>query len=1311
MKRTVTSTSSPCAADCVTLLQIVPVRIHGEDGLFRDVHALLDPGSQTSLCTSDVLTSLNITGVPSSLCLQNVEGSGVPQNSQRMKLTVSPRSDTNNHLLIEVPEAFSVPAINVNPPNITAQQKVQWKHISDLNIPDYKNVEVKLLLGANVLEAVIQEEARVGGPGQPVAVKTAFGWTLTGSIKGLIPGRHREVMFIRKGSADQELTSAVENWWTTESFGVKVNRHSLKSLEDARAEKIMEDTTRLVDGRYETGLLWRRDDIELPNNRAMAVKRLESLEKGLMRQPDKARQYQKIIQGYLDLGFARKLTCDELSEYSPRRWFLPHHGVSNPNKPGKLRLVFDAAASCGGKSLNSELLSGPDMLLSLPGVLLRFREGSIALVGDVEQMYHQVRVIGEDQASLSFLWRDLKQDKQPETYSMLVTIFGAKCSPASANYVLRRTASDHEAESDGSRRAADAVRRNFYMDDFLKAEHSIEDAKNVRREVTALVAKGGFRLTKWKSNAEAVLLDIPVEERASGGSLRTENVLGCPWDPVTDSLNVRSFDAGTVCTKRGVVRAVARLFDPLGIVAPYALQAKLLVQMLWAKGYGWDEELGGSELRRWMDWVCELCHLKSLAVPRCLGESTHAKDRHHEMHVFCDASEAAFGAVAYMRVTKGNHSDVTFIMAKTRVAPLRQISIVRLELQGAVMASRMAAAICEELTYTIRRVVFWTDSNVVLQYLNNESRRFHTFVANRVAEIREASEAEQWHYVQGKQNPADVCSRGLSVTELKNEPGWLGGPEFLKYNEDRWPHQGESSVLSETDPEVRASYATATESQAESSLPKPERFSSWLKLKRVVAWMVRFVRNLASRVQPQHYSPASGPLSASELDRAETIILQDVQSQHFSEEIRALKSGETTGKSNRLQHVTPFLDSEGVLRVSGRLGNAPLAYTSKYPAIIPADGQVSRLVILDAHQQVFHSGVERTLTEVRSRFWLCRGRSQVKSVIRECPGCKRRRCIPQVPLMADLPCARLDDARAFSTVGVDYFGPMLVKRFRKTEKRYGVLFTCLASRAVHLELAQSMDTDSFLLALRRFISRRGRPKALYSDNGSNFVGAERQLVESLREWNQTRIVDELSQKGIEWHFIPPGAPHMGGVWERLVGSVKRAMRMVVGENILTDEVLHTLLTEVESMLNGRPLTYVSSDGRDPEPLTPNHLLLGCANANLSPGRFHDREVNSRKRWRQAQTLAEQFWKRWRREYLSSILSRPKWQNEKRNLQVGDVVLMMEDGAPRGFWPLSRVTRVFPGDDGRVRSVEVKTASGTIYHRPTAKVCLLEEACN
>ena len=1309
VKRTVTSTSFPRPADSVTLLQIVPVRIHGEGGRYQEVYALLDPGSQTSLCTTDVLASLNITGVPSNLCLQNVEGSGVPQMSQRVKLSVSPGDNSDSQCIIQVPEAFAVPAINVNPPRIPAEQKAQWKHVSDLNIPDHNDVKIKLLLGANVIEAVLQEEARVGRPGQPVAIKTAFGWTLTGTIRGLVPGGHREVMFIRKSAEDQELTASVQDWWTTESFGVRVNRQSVKSQEDARAERIMEDTTKLIDGRYETGLLWRRDDVQLPENRVLAVKRLESLEKGLARNPEKLKRYQQIIEGYLDLGFARKLTSDELVQFSPRRWYLPHHGVSNPNKPGKLRLVFDAAASCGGTSLNSELLTGPDMLLRLPGVLLRFREESIALVGDIEQMYHQVRVISEDQAALSFLWRDMQRDRVPDTYNMQVTIFGAKCSPASANFALRKTASDHEEESDVSKRAADAVRRNFYMDDFLKTEKSVEDAKAVRKEVTALVAKGGFRLTKWRSNSDEVLMDIPEKERAYEGTLRkTENVLGCPWNPEIDTIGIRSVEAGPVSTKRGVVQAVARLFDPLGLAAPYTLQAKLLVQKLWAKNYDWDEELRDSEQRSWMEWIAELRHVKKLAVPRWLGGSADVRNHRHEMHVFCDASESAFGTVAYLKTEQGDKANLTFIAAKTRVAPLRQISIVRLELQGAVMASRLAATILEEITYVIHRVVFWTDSKVVLQYLNNESRRFHTFVANRVAEIRETSEVQQWRHVPGEQNPADVCSRGASLMELM-ETEWLSGPEFLKHDEDQWPSQSEPEAVSSTDPEVRVSCVTTVKTEAETSLPDPSKYSSWLKYKRVVAWMTRFVRNLAARVRSERYKSTCGPLSASELEGAEAAILRDVQGRHFQIEIRALEAGVTEVKSSRLQHVTPFLDSEGVLRVGGRLSGAPLAFSSKHPAILPADGQVSRLVITDAHQQVLHSGLERTLTEVRSRFWLCRGRSLVKHVLHECVVCKRRRCSPQVPRMADLPDARFDHERAFSSVGVDYFGPMLVKRFRRTEKRYGVLFTCLATRAVHLELAHSLDTDSFLLALRRFVSRRGQPKVFYSDNGSNFVGAERQLKESLEEWNQTKIVDELSQKGTEWHFIPPGAPHMGGVWERLVGCVKRALKIVVRESCLTDEVLYTLLTEVESMLNGRPLTYVSSDGRDPEPLTPNHLLLGCANANLSPGRFSGKEVNSRKRWRQVQTLSDQFWKRWRSEYIPSVLARPKWQKERRNLQVGDVVLVVEDSAPRGFWPLARITGVSPGSDGRVRSVEVKTASGAVYRRPTAKVCLLEEA--
>ena len=987
---------------------------------------------------------------------------------------VSPRGD--DRVQIEVPEAFPVPTLNVRPPQITAEQRCKWEHISDLEIPDYNGVQIKLLLGANVIEAVLQQEARVGRPGQPVAVKTAFGWTLTGTVKGLVPGRLRQVMFIRKGK-EQELSAAVEDWWKTESFGVKVEMGKSRSLDETRAEKIMEDTTEMVEGRYETGLLWKRRNISLPDNRSMAFHRLQQLERGLLRQPEKAKQYQEIIEGYLDQGFAKRITEEEIMRNHPRRWYLPLHGVSNPDKPGKLRLVFDAAATCRGTSLNSELLAGPDMLLSLPGVLLRFREESVAIVGDIEKMYHQVRVIPDDQPSLSFLWRDLNPQKPPEAYSMTVMIFGAKCSPASANYVLRKTASDHHDDTVISRKAMTAVHHNVYMDDLLSTEKTVENAKAMRREVTKLVSKGGFRLTKWRTNSEEVMLDIPEEERATQGMERpTENVLGCPWNPVEDTLGIHviQVDSTRPVTKRQVVATIARLFDPLGLAAPFTLQAKLLVQRLWANGLGWDEELTEPEQRVWEIWAAELSRLQDLVVPRCLRRSSDNDEQQHELHLFCDASESAFGAVAFLRTTQDGEINVSFIAAKTRVAPLKQISIVRLELQAAVMASRLAITIDGELAYQVHRTVFWSDGNVVLQYLTNESRRFHTFVANRIAEIRESSEPDQWRKVPTQINPADACSRGQSVAELLAESSWLKGPKFLGQEEDEWPSESVADGLSSADPEVRATFATTVCNTSGEYLPDSARFSSWFRLKRTVAWMVRFVRNLRAKHRSNDRQLTIGPLSAAELDAAETIILRDVQGRHFESEIRSLKEGASIQPSSRLQQVSPFIDDEGVLRVGGRLENAPLVFASQHPALLPEEGRVTHLIIQDAHRQVLHSGMERTFTEVRLRYWPCRGRSLVKRVIRKCQQCKRRSCCPQIPKMADLPLSRFDDRRAFSTVGVDYFGPMEVTRFRKTEKRYGVLFTCFASRAVLVELAHSLDTDSFLLALRRFVARRGK---------------------------------------------------------------------------------------------------------------------------------------------------------------------------------------------------------------------------------------------
>ena len=295
-------------------------------------------------------------------------------------------------------------------------------------------------------------------------------------------------------------------------------------------------------------------------------------------------------------------------------------------------------------------------------------------------------------------------------------------------------------------------------------------------------------------------------------------------------------------------------------------------------------------------------------------------------------------------------------------------------------------------------------------------------------------------------------------------------------------------------------------------------------------------------------------------------------------------------------------------------------------------------------------------------------------------------------MMASLPSDRLQVAPVFSKVGVDFFGPLRVKHLRKQEKRYGCLFTCLVTRAVHLEVAFSLSTDSFIMCLTRFIARRGKPTVIYSDNGTNFVGANRELRECINDCNQDMIGRVLSQERIQWVFNPPAAPHMGGVWERLVRSCKKALYVVLQNQVLTDEVLVNAFAEVEWLVNSPPLTEVSSDVDDLEALTPNHFIIGRGTLKLPPGVFVDKEMSSHKRWRQAQVVATYTWNRWLREYLPGLITHKKWLQPTANVKIGDLVLVSEHAVPRGYWPLGSIVKVFPGHDNIVRSAEVKTCN-------------------
>lgn len=451
----------------------------------------------------------------------------------------------------------------------------------------------------------------------------------------------------------------------------------------------------------------------------------------------------------------------------------------------------------------------------------------------------------------------------------------------------------------------------------------------------------------------------------------------------------------------------------------------------------------------------------------------------------------------------------------------------------------------------------------------------------------------------------------------------------------------------------------------------------------------------------------NSPLSADDLDLAENAIVRFVQLAHYGEEMNTLNSG-TVKKSNHLFKLDPVV-TEGVLRVGGRLSRSALPEEAKHPVILPKDNYVSKLILQHVHERVGHGGRNHMLSTLRRQYWIPCANAAARKIIKDCMVCRRQRSKAGEQKMSDLPVDRITaDFPPFTSVGIDFFGPFEVKRGRSFTKRYGVLFCCLTSRAVHLEVAHSLNTDSCINAVRRFICRRGQVKEIRTDNGTNFVAANRELKQAIDELNHSKIRNSLMQEGIKWTFNPPHGAHHGGVWERLVQEVKKILFSVIKQQVLDDETLQTFFCEVEAILNDRPITPSSDDPNDLEALTPNHLLQLKAKPILPPGLFRKDDLYTRRRWKQVQYIADLFWSRWVKEYLPLLQERHKWRKPRRNFAVGDVVLIIDESAPRNSWPIGRITKVIADSKGFVRRVHIKTRTNEL-ERPISKICFLLES--
>ena len=1296
-------------------LPILPVIVRAPGTQrFIYTYALLDTGSTSTFCSDELVKMLNLTGEKDVLNLTTLEKA----NSQTETLIVSLQvSDIEDKNVVELPVVYARPQLPVNMSCMGQPEDIgRWKHFQDVTFPHINAHEVQLLIGQDNPDALVPVDLRKGQSGEPYATKTMLGWTLNGPLGGV--RRHSATAnFVQ---ADHELNAQLRQFWKIDGPEALIEDKKGLSFEDKRVVTLWEESIfHQDDGHYMLPIPFRQHPPSLPENRVMVEQRLESLRRRLIRDSNLHKAYKGFMDDLFDKGYAEKVEAEYVNKVGDKVWYLPHHNVFNPKKPDKVRIVFDCKASHHGVSLNSQVLQGPDLVNSLVGVLLRFREQPVAVMADVEAMYHQVRVPVEDRDVLRFLWwpnGDL--EKQPEVYRMTVHLFGGTWSASCCNFALQRTAEDHQQDFDPE--TVKTVLHDFYVDDCLKSLVNETKAISMVGQLCTLLKRGGFHLTKWLSNCREVLATIPTSDKAKQikdldlnfEALPTERALGVYWDIEMDCFKYKITMKEKSLTKRGLLSVVSSVFDPLGFACPVTITAKQILQDLTRAKSGWDEPLSEAVLEKWLCWKHELQDMEKLRIPRCVQSHGQSEIVSIQLHHFSDASMMAYGAVSYLRTTDSTgHIRCFLLMAKSRLSPIKQQTIPRLELTAATLSIRLDFMIRRELSLPVESSTFWTDSMCVMRYVANENRRFHTFVENRVSIIREGSMSSQWRYVDSKSNPADDASRGMSVNDLIANRRWLEGPAFLQQEESAWPQTSDLKQIPDDDPELKQLKSCLVQKGQTTFVMDTllTRRSTWLNLKKDIAWLLRFKQWLMVKCGKGVTPVLTGPLTVKEMDIAEMNIVKYVQKQEFVKEISELALGKSeVKKTSTIFRLAPVLTTDGVLVVGGRLRNAPIPVSARHQVILPKNHHVVDLIVQDMHVKLAHSGREYVLAELRQWYWIIAARPAVRRVLGKCSRCKRYNAPACEQKMADLPVTRVTpDEPPFTYVGVDYFGTFYVKRARSQVKRYGCWFTCFNTRAIHIEIAHSLDTPSFLNALQRFISRRGQPKEISSDNGTNFIGAERELKGAIDAWNQDQIHAYLQQNGIQWKFNTPTASHMGGVWERPIRTVRKVLRGVMKEQVLDDENLATLMCVVEAIVNGRPLTAVSDDPSDLEALTPNHLLLLRKGPALPPGLFNRDDSYSRRRWRQVQYLANVFWRRWMKEYLPALQSRQKWLAQNRNLAIGDIVLLVSEDTPRSVWPIARIVDTFPGKDGLVRSVQVKTKN-SILVRPVNKLCLLEE---
>lgn len=1257
-------------------LQTLRVTIKGDRGS-KVVRALVDTGSQRSYILKDTATQLYCQ--PKRVekvvhCLFG--GSEMWVTHECFDITVCRGLFSHTfEALDQLTICGTVPPVFYGP--WTNELDILGVQVSDSG----QSGPIELLLGADVI-GMLYTGRREQLPCGLIAMETQLGWTLMGKVSSKNGARSTTVMttlnlFVQNASLTQ--------LWELEALGIKEPSDKRSKEEAAIAARELFNQTIHIDseGRYEVRLPWIEDHAPLSSNYSLTQKRLESVVRRL-KSTGLCDQYEQIFAEWEAEGIIEKVSPDKVNHLLGH--YLPHRPVIKESSlTTKIRPVFDASAHEKEKpALNHCLEKGPNLIEQIPSMLLRFREKRIGVVADIRKAFLQISVHTADRDFLKFLWLD--SQGREVVYNHRRVVFGLNSSP----FLLGATLDHHLSQCLNlccstksssnllyTRETVEKLKRSFYVDNCMVSLSTEAGVEKFIRESTIVMKQGLFDLRGWERTGGMDFGDF--EETCA--------VLGLNWHPKGDYLTLNySFMKDVTLemnalTKRQILALTQKVFDPIGFVSPTTLIPKLMLQQLWKDDLTWDQPVTEDLAHKFMSWINELHYLQQIKIPRWVMAGTNEAEE-LSLHTFCDASQSAYACVVFLRAVRGGKVSVFLLGAKARISPLckaaTKMTIPRLELLAATIGARLYSSLVVNFEQEVP-CFFWSDSSTVVHWIQRKEE-WGVFVWNRVNEIRKLTSADDWRHLPGVCNPADLPSRGCSPKQLLDLK-WWEGPRWLYDDPVTWPTAVEVPNEEEINGEKKKKLVTTLNHLEKTDIWHFNYFQKYTKTVRMFGWIQRFINN-CKRPDTKKY----GELDADEHNAAEVQILKLVQADCF-----------TGLNDSRLIGFSPMCDEKGLIRLMSRISTRSDNDDFRFPIVLPSKHPIVKSMIMEVHIKSCHVGTQGLLSLLRERFWLLNGRRTIRSVIKHCVVCNRFNSKNLSAKTPPLPMDRVRDAAVFEVTGVDFAGPLYLKT---GEKAWICLFTCAVYRAVHLELTTSLSTSSFLQALRRFVARRGRPNTVYSDNGTNFLGAANAFA--TLDWE--RITRETAIQRITWKFNPPTAAWWGGFWERLIGVLKQILRRVLGRASLNYEELSTLLCECESVVNSRPLTYLSEDPQDLTALTPLMFLREQIEDRLPDCDVIDKTSFSRK-IRKLQTLREMLRKRFRSEYLGQLklfcdgkVTRP--------VDIGELVLIGSDNTKRLEWPIGRVVDVLPGKDGQIRLVKVETIKGCLL-RPLQRLFPLE----